>query len=148
MSITVFLDVTPRGLVEVYRHFGGMYIASVLRIENGSGMFHRNFGQLLQGYTGITSWKTVLLICSLVHHIYRLCGSVGIETSYGLETAGFDSRQGKIFLFFIASGPAFGSTQPPIQWVTRPGREADHSPLPSTEVKNGGFTQPQSHIFS
>jgi len=39
---------------------------------------------------------------------------------------------------------ALGPTQPPIQWVPgalalgvmRPGREADHSPLFSTEVKN------------
>jgi hypothetical protein len=53
---------------------------------------------------------------------------------------GFDSRWGLgIFLFTTASPP-----QPPIQWVPgalslgvkRPGREADHSPPPSAEVKN------------
>jgi hypothetical protein len=30
---------------------------------------------------------------------------------------GFSSQQGKIFLFFAASRPALGFTQPPIQWV-------------------------------
>jgi hypothetical protein len=57
---------------------------------------------------------------------------------------GFDSRRGLgIFLFTIASRTALGPTQPPIQWVPgalsrgikRPGREADHSPPSSAEVK-------------
>jgi hypothetical protein len=42
------------------------------------------------------------------------------------------------------SRTALGTTQPPIEWVPgvlslgvkRPGREADHSPPPSAEVKN------------
>jgi hypothetical protein len=58
---------------------------------------------------------------------------------------GFDSRRRLvIFLFTTASRPALGPTQPPIQWVAgalslglkRPGREADHSPPSSAEVKN------------
>jgi hypothetical protein len=48
-----------------------------------------------------------------------------------------------IFLFTTASRTALGPTQPPIQWVAgalslgvkRPGREADHSPPSSAEVK-------------
>jgi len=43
------------------------------------------------------------------------------------------------FLFATASSPALGPTQPPIQLapgVKRPGREADHSPPSSAEVKN------------
>jgi hypothetical protein len=48
-----------------------------------------------------------------------------------------------IFLFTTASRTALGPTQPPVQWVpgalslevTRPGREADHSPPSSAEVK-------------
>jgi hypothetical protein len=57
----------------------------------------------------------------------------------------FDSRRGLgIFLFSTASRPAPGPTQPPIQWVPgalslavrRAGREADHSPPSSAEVKN------------
>jgi hypothetical protein len=49
-----------------------------------------------------------------------------------------------IFLFTTASRPALRPTQTPIQWVPvahslgikRPGREADHSPPSSVEVKN------------
>jgi hypothetical protein len=49
-----------------------------------------------------------------------------------------------MYLFFKASGPNKGPTQPPTQWVTadfllainRPGRDADHSPSFSAEVKN------------
>jgi hypothetical protein len=56
----------------------------------------------------------------------------------------FDSRRGlEIFLFTTASRTVLGATQPPIQWVAgalslgvkRPGREADHSPSSSAEVK-------------
>jgi hypothetical protein len=51
----------------------------------------------------------------------------------------------EIFLFTTAvSRTAFGPTQPPIQWVPGalsvgvklPGREADHSPPSSAEVKD------------
>jgi hypothetical protein len=57
---------------------------------------------------------------------------------------GFDSRLGLgIFLFTTASRTAVEPTQPPIQWVPgalslvikRLGREADHSPPSSAEVK-------------
>jgi hypothetical protein len=73
--------------------------------------------------------------------------SVGIAMGYGLDdrVLGFDSRRGLgIFLFTTASRTALRSTQPPIQWVLGalsleikwPGREADHSPPSSAEVKN------------
>jgi hypothetical protein len=63
---------------------------------------------------------------------------------YGLDERGFVSRQGLgIFLFTTSSRPALGPTQPPIQWaleafslgVKWQGREADHSPPSSSEVK-------------
>jgi hypothetical protein len=55
----------------------------------------------------------------------------------------FDSRRGLGIFLFIASRTALGPTQPPMQWVSgapslwirRPGREADHSPPSSAEVK-------------
>jgi hypothetical protein len=56
----------------------------------------------------------------------------------------FGSRRGLgIFLFITASRTALGPTKPPIQWISRAlslgvkqsGREADHSPPSSAEVK-------------
>jgi hypothetical protein len=57
---------------------------------------------------------------------------------------------GKISAYFTASRPTLGSTQPPIQWIPvalssgikRPGREADHLPPTSAEVKKHGATTP------
>jgi hypothetical protein len=57
----------------------------------------------------------------------------------------FDSRQGQeIFISSTASISALGPSQPPIQWVPGSlssgakglGREADHSPISSAEVRN------------
>jgi hypothetical protein len=65
-------------------------------------------------------------------------------TGWTIGILGFDSRRGLgIFLSTAASRMALGPTQSPIQWVPRalclgvkrPGREADHSPPSSAEVK-------------
>jgi hypothetical protein len=65
-------------------------------------------------------------------------------TGRKVEVLGFDSRRGLgIFPFITACRMALGPTQPSIQWVQeyfslgvkQPGREADHSPPSSTEVK-------------
>jgi hypothetical protein len=61
-----------------------------------------------------------------------------------------------IFLFSIASRPALGPIQPPIQWVPgaispevkRPGREAGHLPPSNAEVKNGGAIPPLPDMSS
>jgi hypothetical protein len=66
--------------------------------------------------------------------------------SDGLDFLGFGSQYYKILLFSTAFRPTLGLTQPPTQWVPRalspgkkrPGREADHSPPSSIEVKIGG----------
>jgi hypothetical protein len=80
----------------------------------------------------------ILTLLTLVPLITR----AAIAQSIGV--LGIDSRRGLgIFLFTIASRTALGPTQPPIQWVPgalslvvkRPGREADHSPPSSAEVK-------------
>jgi hypothetical protein len=69
---------------------------------------------------------------------------VGIATGYGMDDRGVGvgvpvgSR-----IFSMSSRPALGPTRPPIQWVPgtlspgikRQGREADHSPPTSAEVK-------------
>jgi hypothetical protein len=65
-------------------------------------------------------------------------------TGWTIWVLGFDSLRGLgIFLFTTASRTALGPTQPPIQCVTGtlslgvkwPGRETDHSPPSSAEVK-------------
>jgi hypothetical protein len=61
----------------------------------------------------------------------------------GLDDRGFQSRQRLGNFFTTVSRQALGPNQPPIQWapgvlslgVKRPGREADHSPPSSAEVK-------------
>jgi hypothetical protein len=72
--------------------------------------------------------------------------SVGIALGYGLEDRGFRVRfpteAGNFSLHHRVQNGS-GSTQPPTQWVPgalsqgvkRLGREADHSPLSSAEVK-------------
>jgi hypothetical protein len=71
--------------------------------------------------------------------------SVSTVTRLPAGQLGFDSRQGHgIFLILTASRLALGPTEPPAQWETgalspgveMPGREADHSPASSAEVKN------------
>jgi hypothetical protein len=66
-------------------------------------------------------------------------------TGWTIGVPGFDSRRGLVIaLFTIASRTALGPTQPPLQWVLGavslgvkpPGRETDHSPLSSAEVKS------------
>jgi hypothetical protein len=68
----------------------------------------------------------------------------------------FNSRYGQeIFLFSIASSPAVGPTQPPIQWALRavflgvkqPRHEADSPPPTSVKVKNGGTIPSLPHVF-
>jgi hypothetical protein len=76
---------------------------------------------------------------------------------YGLDDRGFESRQGLgIILFTTASRPTLGPTQPPIQWVPGAlslgvkvsGREADHSPSSSAEVKNAwSYTSAPQYTF-
>jgi hypothetical protein len=67
-----------------------------------------------------------------------------VLTGWTIGVLGFDSQRGLgIFLVTTASRTVLGPTHPPIQWVPgalsvgvrRPGREADHSPPSSAEIK-------------
>jgi hypothetical protein len=73
--------------------------------------------------------------------------SVGIALGYGLDDRGYRVRfpaGARNFSLHHRVQNGSGDTQPPIQWVPgalslgvkRPGREADHSPPSSAEVKN------------
>jgi hypothetical protein len=61
----------------------------------------------------------------------------------GLRGRSSSHGRAQFFFFSTSSRPALGPTQLPIQWVPRalsagvkwPGREADHSPRASAEVK-------------
>jgi hypothetical protein len=72
--------------------------------------------------------------------------AVGTAIGYGLDEGGVGVRVpvgSRIFFIPTLSRPALGPTQPPIQWVPgalspevkRQGRDADHSPPISAEVK-------------
>jgi hypothetical protein len=94
---------------------------------------------------------TPLCLRSHLHSYPRCKRSITAQSvehwamGWTIRVLGFDSWWGLgIFLFITISRMALGPTQPPIQWVSgalslgvkRPGREADHSPPSSAEVKN------------
>jgi hypothetical protein len=92
------------------------------------------------------TWLIVLWYCNL--QIFGLEPGKRSRYSDWLRAGqirGRNSSPGRVknFLFSKSSRQALGSTQPPIQWVPgalsprvkRPGREADHSPRASAEVK-------------
>jgi hypothetical protein len=97
--------------------------------------------------------STILVFIMHLYRMFRTCkykrlgildSVVGIATGYGLDDQGVGVRV-PIWsrIFSKSSRPALGPTQPPIQWipgalspgVKRPGREADHWPLSSADVK-------------
>jgi hypothetical protein len=86
-------------------------------------------------------------VVTLILGRYRFQNMTGLSacTGWTIGFLGFDSQRGLgIFLFITAmSSTALGPTQPPIQWVPgalslgvkRSGRESNHSPESSAEVK-------------
>jgi hypothetical protein len=89
-------------------------------------------------------------LCSLGNYLTRnksRDSSVGIGLGYGLDDRGssvrFPAGAGNFLFTTAVSRTALEPTQPPIQWVLEtlslevkgPGREADHSPPSSAEVK-------------
>jgi hypothetical protein len=81
--------------------------------------------------------------------------SVGIASGYGLDELGGGGNSSPVglknFHFSILSRPALGSTQPPIKWIPglkRQGRETDHSPPTSAEVKKMWiYTSTPPYVF-
>jgi hypothetical protein len=88
---------------------------------------------------------------SLHENVYRLPTGWTAEGVRSLSPG-----RGRVFLLSTSSRPVLEPTQRPIQWVAgalspgakRPGREADHTPPTTAEVKNiwiYTFTPP--HVF-
>jgi hypothetical protein len=83
--------------------------------------------------------------------------AVSIATGYGLEDREVGVRvPAESTLFSTLSRLAQGPTQPPMEWVPgalspgakQPGREADHSPPASTEVKKTWiYTSSPPYVF-
>jgi hypothetical protein len=88
-------------------------------------------------------------------YIYIYWG-VGIAMGYGLDYPGSVPGSSKTFLFSTACRPPRRPRRSPIYWVPgalypevkRQGREADHLPPSSAEVKNGGAIPPLLHMSS
>jgi hypothetical protein len=101
-------------------------------------------GQIYRAEHFITKVFIIKIFCSFTN--LAPDRSVSIATVYGAGGLGFDFGQRKeIFVYSTAYGPSQIPTQTPVQWipgalsrvVKRPGREADHSPPYSAEVKSG-----------
>jgi hypothetical protein len=89
----------------------------------------------------------MLTVFSIIKINLKSVNTMSVErwaADWMIGVLGFDFRRGLgIFLFTTASRTALVPNQPPIQWVPgalclgaeRPGRETDHSPPSSAEVK-------------
>jgi len=85
--------------------------------------------------SGILAFIFTFSICNIT-----LQKNISASVTYGNSTF----TLGAVHLVLDLTRPALGSTHPPIQWVPgalspgvkRLGREADHSPPSSTEIKN------------
>jgi hypothetical protein len=79
-------------------------------------------------------YHTTVLVVLLVHSV------VGIATRYGLDRPGIIYRWGARFSAHVQAGPRAHSAcytmdTGSLPWVRRPGRDADHPPTSSAEVK-------------
>jgi hypothetical protein len=98
-----------------------------------------------------TYWRHTMFHKQIKRKYMKFLGSraVGMVMGYELDGRGSIPGRGKI-IFSIGSRPLLRPIHPPIQWVPgdlspgvkRLGREADHSPPPSSEVKNGRSIPP------
>jgi len=92
--------------------------------------------------------KTLVLTLGLVYELFvsRVAQySVWLRAGRPGDRGSIPGKGQRIFPLISVSRPALGPTQPPVQWVpgvlsqgtkARPGRDADHSPPSSAEVRN------------
>jgi hypothetical protein len=121
----------------------------VITVEQSSAIFVPGVSSTCMSYVFYVS------IC----YCWNRDSEVSIATGYGLDDQGVrvSSPAGlKNFQFTMLSRSALRSTQSPIQWVLgalspgvkRPGREADHSPPASAEVKKMWvYTSTPPYVF-
>jgi hypothetical protein len=86
----------------------------------------------------LTVPSSVIIVDNYITVLGSQDSVVCMATGWTTRDRGLSPDRDKNFLLFMSSRTATGSTQPPIQWVPgvkRPGREAEHSPRNSTEVK-------------
>jgi hypothetical protein len=101
-----------------------------------------------------TSWDSEkYIVWSIISHTDSEMGYFSLHSG-GLNNRNSIPVRGKRF-FSTASRPVLWPTQPPSQWllefflqgVKRTGREADHLPSSSAEVKNGGLHLHSPYVF-
>jgi hypothetical protein len=101
--------------------------------------------------------RGLLWIRQWTFKVHKMLGNSWVaEQVLACQETRFHGTRGKIFVFCTSPRPALGPTQPPVQWVpgalssrvNLPGREADHSPPTSAEVKNTWiYTSTPSRVF-
>jgi hypothetical protein len=100
-------------------------------------------GNVLDSRSRTSAILTEVILDSPQHLQRSRDSSVGIATSYGLESRVSIPGRDK-FVLSTASKPAVQPIQTPIEWVSaapspvvnRPGREDDHPPPSCAEIKN------------
>jgi hypothetical protein len=101
------------------------------------------------------SYAIIFSIYSTFNYTSTCDSLVGIATGYGLD--GLGSISGRVKFTPLHSVQADYGAHPASYgmctgylspWVKRPGREADHTPPSSAEVKNGGAVPPLPHLSS
>jgi hypothetical protein len=128
-------------------HYASAFVAHVLlHFYTYCTTCHTSIGSRYRG-----CWNT--------SYYYRRDSSVGIATGYGLdskEVGVLVPLGARLFSSLRFPDLLWWSSQPPIQWVPwalssgvkRSGRQADHSPLASAEIKNTRiYTSTPPYVF-
>jgi hypothetical protein len=136
-SVVTWLWLRQIGLLVTCLH-ADFFLRLFFEPEDGGDMFRRRLS-----LNGLHAW---LALWPWTQRQY--VPSVGTAMVHGLDGRGirvlFSEGERYFFIFFTASSPAIGPTQPPKQWVPRTlslelkrqGRVADRwPPPPATEVK-------------
>jgi hypothetical protein len=137
-----------------------VFVAISLSFNENTGTVPQIRARLLPSTSLPVHYSSIILSLVKFEPLKAVNGSrdssVGITTCYGLGGRGSIPDRDKIFFSSPVLTQALKSTHPPIQWVSglfspgvkRQGREADHSPPSSAEVKKGGAILSLPHTSS